>query len=72
MHSYYLCPQFKIMQKYNVVLYSTSAHKYTHRNHIEASTGFEEHVLLDHLLEGFPKRGESVCTQTEHYHAWPL
>ena len=29
----------------------------THRDHEEASTGFEDHVLLDHLLEGFPKKG---------------
>ena len=27
----------------------------------EENVGFEEHVLLDHLLEGFPSRGVCVC-----------
>ena len=35
-----------------------------YRDHEEAGVGFEEHVLLDRLLEGFPKKGELV--------AWPL
>ena len=34
------------------------------RDHEEASVGFEEHVLLDHLLEGFPKKGEQMAYYT--------
>ena len=38
------------------------------RDHDEAHTGFEEHVLLDHLLEEFPKKGERVVIQLL---SWP-
>lgn len=36
------------------------------RDHEEASIGFEEHVLLDHLLEGFPKKGEHTVQALSH------
>ena len=28
----------------------------------EKDVGFEDHVLLDHLLEGFPPKGEVWCS----------